>query len=262
MATAGVALSAQTPSAENDQVRTRQRISTMEAVLERAISNGADNVLRQVSTVMPDRPMLSGVPQVRGFRLEGYGVFFHVQVPELILPILWPFRQMVHETQNRAAALRLQELQRQVALMPTDERTRLQLQRALRDVELQLDPPTVRAAQPGRVNAASLVAGAPDQQPPGVDPKVVDDPEAAYTREVKEALITAMLENSQALAIGAEEYLTVAARSDEPRNALFPGDTVESSTWVVRVKGSDLAAFRAGTVSADEVRKRVRITEE
>ena len=68
----GVAVSAQAPQ-QNDaeQVRARQRIVTMEAVLARAVSNGAENVLRQLRNVMPDQPMLAGAPQARGFRLEG-----------------------------------------------------------------------------------------------------------------------------------------------------------------------------------------------
>ena len=88
-------------SKEDEQVKTRQRISTMEGVLERAVSNGAENMLRQVRTVMPDAPMLSGVPQVRGFRLDGYGVFFDVEVPALRLPVTWPLRYLIED--NRAA---------------------------------------------------------------------------------------------------------------------------------------------------------------
>ena len=86
---------AQAPSKEDEQVKARQRISTMEGVLERAVSNGAENMLRQVRTVMVDAPMLSGVPQVRGFRLDGYGVFFDVEVPALRLPLSWTLRYVV-----------------------------------------------------------------------------------------------------------------------------------------------------------------------
>ena len=53
-------------TAEAEQIRQRQRISLMEGVLERAVANGADNLLRQVKHVMPDVPMLTGAPEVRG----------------------------------------------------------------------------------------------------------------------------------------------------------------------------------------------------
>jgi hypothetical protein len=243
-----------------EQVQMRQRISTMEAILQRAVSNGADNVLRQVSTVMPDRPMLSGTPQVRGLRLDGYGMLFQVQVPQLILPIMWPFRQMVHDTQAVAAERMIQTLQREVATM-RDPDERVRLLRVIREMEAAFAATSARPDSRGRVNAAALVPGAPAQLPPSVDSAVVDDPEGAYTREVKEALITAMLENSQALAIGADEWLTIAARDDEPRNPLFPGDTIDFSTWVIRVKGSELAAVRSGALSMAEARKRVEVRE-
>src|SRR5687767_9909484 len=91
---------AQAPSpqqAQEEQIRARQRIATMEAVLQQAVSNGAGKVLRQVQTIMPDQPMLAGAPQARGFRLDGYGVFFDVEVPLLRLPILWPLRYVVRD---------------------------------------------------------------------------------------------------------------------------------------------------------------------
>src|SRR5262245_24778813 len=90
------AAGAQAPkSAELEQIKQRQRISLMEGVLERAVANGADNLLRQVKHVMPDVPMLTGAPAVRGFRLDGYGVFFDVEVPALRLPLAWTLRYVV-----------------------------------------------------------------------------------------------------------------------------------------------------------------------
>ena len=54
----------------------------MESVLESAVANGADSLMRAVRAVMPpDAMMLTGAPSVRGFRLEGYGLFFDVEVP-------------------------------------------------------------------------------------------------------------------------------------------------------------------------------------
>ena len=252
------------PPADSEQVRARQRVSTMEAVLARAVQNGADMVLRQVSNVMPDRPMLSGAPQVRGFRLDGYGVFFHVQVPTLVLPITWPIRQLVQESENRAATLTLQRMFAEVSTLEGRQAERLQ--QLIRELQLQLDASRPRGR--GRVAAATVSAGPTGQPvatlvlPSGVDPRVVDDPHAAYTEEVKSALITAMLENSQGLAIGADEWLIIAARDDQPRSPLLLGDTIDFSTWIMRVRGSDLAALRAGTITLADARSRVEIREE
>ena len=96
---AGSITFAQQPS-EVDQVKARQRISMMEGVLERAVSNGADNMVRQMKAVMADAPMLTGVPEVRGFRLDGYGVFFDVEVPALRLPVTWPLRYMFRDNRE------------------------------------------------------------------------------------------------------------------------------------------------------------------
>jgi hypothetical protein len=256
---------AQTPSArqgEAEQVRARQRISTMEAVLVRAVQNGADMVLRQVSDVMPDRPMLSGAPQVRGFRLDGYGVFFHVQVPTLVLPITWPIRQLVQESENRAVTMTLQRMFAEASTLEGRQADRIQ--QLIRELQLQLD--ASRPAVRNRVSAATVVAApaGPVVAPaaPGVDPRVVDDPHAAYTEEVKSALITAMLENSQGLPIGADEWLVIAARDDQPRSPLLLGDTIDFSTWIMRVRGSDLAALRSGTITLADARSRVEIRQE
>jgi hypothetical protein len=253
---AAVTASAQAPSpqAPEEQIRARQRIAMMEAVLERAVSNGAGSVLRQVQTVTSDQPMLAGAPQARGFRLDGYGVFFDVEVPLLRLPILYSLRAVVRD--NRDAARTVQQLQAAIRRIETSPADRLQLDMMLRQLELELAGRD--AASRGRsVSAANVLPGAPAAEPPPVNPDVVNDPEDAYTREVKTALIDAMLENSFALMLGADEWLTVAARDNAPRDPLIPGDTVDFSTWIFRVKGSVLEAFRSGRITLDEARKQV-----
>ena len=92
---------------------------------------------------------------------------------------------------------------------------------------------------------------------PQVDPAVVDDPNGAYTREVSAAIIDAMIENSGPLPVGDNEWLTVAARDNIRPDRLIPGDTSNISSIVFRIKGSDLAAFRAGRVTLEDTRKRV-----
>ena len=58
---------AQAPPPEVDPVKARQKISMMESVLESAVANGADSLMRQVRAVMPpDALMMTGAPSVRG----------------------------------------------------------------------------------------------------------------------------------------------------------------------------------------------------
>src|SRR4029453_9241990 len=86
---------AQVSQTEADQVRARQKISLMESVLESAVANGADILMRAVRAVMPpDALMLTGAPSARGFLLPGYGLFFDVEVPAFRRTIAWTVRKM------------------------------------------------------------------------------------------------------------------------------------------------------------------------
>jgi hypothetical protein len=103
------------------------------------------------------------------------------------------------------------------------------------------------------------VAESPAPRVP-VDQQGPEDPNEAYTAQVKSALIDTMLDDSHALAIGAEEFLTVAARDNQSRT--MPGsDPYETMTIIIRVKGRDLAEFRAGRISREEALKRVGVRE-
>ena len=70
-----------------------------------------------------------------------------------------------------------------------------------------------------------------------------------------------MIEHSGPIPIGADEWLTVAARDNVPRDALIPTDTTDTTSVIFRVKGSDLSAFRAGRVTLEETRKKVETRE-
>jgi len=257
--------SAQVSSPEVDQVRSRQKISMMESVLESAVANGADSLIRAVRAVMPpDALVLTGAPSARGFRLEGYGVFFDVEVPAFRRTMAWSLRQLVDENGLGAAAA-VNQLKAYIATVQ-DPRQRVNLDRALRRLELQVGPvgpaPVQQDASArtvaSTVSAQSVAAPAPAPAVQ-VDPQVVEDPNGAYTREVSVAIIDAMIENSGPLPVGDNEWLTVAARDNIRPDRLVPGDTSNISSIVFRIKGSDLAAFRAGRMSIEDTRTRVEV---
>ncbi len=265
MTLAIAAVPAQAQQNEADPVKARQRISMMEAVLERAVLNGADNVLRQIRNVMPDQPMLSGVPQVRGFRLDGYGVFFDVSLPPLALPIMWSMRYMLDD--NRAAnAATVAQLRAVIRSGELNPRERDRAEQLLSELEAQSGSQSRARASVPRINTAGtsaaqpLAAAVPPPAAP-VDRGIIDNPDQAYTQEVKAALLDAILENSGPMALGADEWLVVAARDNAPRDALIPGGTLDFSTVSFKVKGSDLAAFRGGRLTLEEARKKVEVTE-
>jgi hypothetical protein len=68
-----------------------------------------------------------------------------------------------------------------------------------------------------------------------------------------------MIENSGSLPVGENEWLTVAARDNIRPDRLVPGDTSNISSIVFRIKGSDLAAFRAGRMTLEDARTHVEV---
>lgn len=253
---------AQVSQTEADQVRARQKISLMESVLESAVANGADSLMRAVRAVMPpDALMLTGAPSARGFLLPGYGLFFDVEVPAFRRTIAWTLRQMVDDNGLGAAAA-VNQLKAYIATVQ-DPRQRAALDRALRRLELQVGPvgPVQQdaGARSGATTVSAQAVTLPAPAPPQVDPALIDDPNAAYTREVSATIIDAMIENSGPLPVGENEWLTVAARDNIRPDRLVPGDTSNISSIVFRIKGADLAAFRAGRMTLEEARTHVEV---
>jgi hypothetical protein len=249
--TAGAAAS-QVTAAEAEQIHLRQQMATMEIQLQQAIVHGADMVYAQFKSVFPDRPRFSDRPRVSGFILPGYGPVFTVDVPEYQVPILWEV--FMREAQLRNAAMELQRMKAQFSGTPPGvQRDRLAAAISQLEQQLGLRPEGGR----GGANADLLVPAGIT----GFEQKAVDDPATAYSREVKAALIDAMLTPSQ-LTIAADEWLTIVARSGMAPNQQSPGDSVENSKGLIRVKGSVLAAFRAGTITKEEALKQVEVKQQ
>ncbi len=270
--------SAQTAAAprqntEADQIRARQRIFIMEGVLEHAVQVGVDNLRRRLRAIVPDDALLQGgAPQVRGFRLDGYGVFFDVEVPALRQSLAWSIRT-INETGN-ALARDFAAMRAFMRAIP-DPRVQAEFERTLRRVQQQVSPapqaPALASAAPaGQVSAQTVGSQAitpqsvaPEPDIPAAaenDPALLNDPSDAYTEEVKAAVIDAMIENSGSLVLGDNEWLTVAARDNAPTAPFISGDPAVV-TLVLRIQGSDLSAFRAGQLTLEQVRSRVQIGE-
>lgn len=264
---AGVAAAQAPQGTDARQIRARQQIFVMEGALERAVELGVDNLRRRLRPVMPDDALLQGgAPQVRGFRLEGYGVFFDVEVPALRRSLAWSLRTM-----NETGLALARDLAQMRAFMQAiaDPRMRTEFDRMLQRIQRQMAPPVPPAppVAPGRVAAAQSQPVAAQALPPSdpvaappADTPAVMDPGEMYAQEVKAALIDAMIENSGALVLGADEWLTVAARDSAPGNALMPDDR-DVATLLLRIRGSDLAPFRAGRLTLEQVRARVAFSE-
>ena len=84
----------------------------------------------------------------------------------------------------------------------------------------------------------------------------MDDPRTFYAAELTNALIAAVLDQGSAVGIGANEWLTVAAR--ESLDFRFVPDD-PATTLIMRVKGSDLTALRDKRLTQEDARKRVEV---
>jgi hypothetical protein len=246
------AAGAQVSQAEAAQIHLRQQMATMETVLQQAIRHGADNVYAQFRSIIQDKPRL-GPSRVSGFTLPGYGPVFHVDVPMIQMPIL--FEVMLRDAQFRSAVGSLQQMQDQWSRMPPG-RERDQMMEAIIRLRQDLDAGNLRAPEPrGRSPLVPAGLALPIE-------KQDQDPESAYTREVKNALIDAMLTNSAGLTIGPDEWLTIVARDAVANDPQNPGASVDSSKFVMRVKGSVLSAFQSKSINKEEARKMVEETEQ
>ena len=269
----GVASAQTLTAADAEQVRSRQKIFMMEGVLERAVQLGVENLRRRVRAVMPDDALLQGsAPQVRGFRLDGYGVFFDVEVPSLRRSLAWSLRTM---NENAAVLGRDLAAMRAFVQAISDPRARAEFDRILQRVQRQIGPAgalertstqSAPASAAQSLPVAASTAGsvqttesAQPSQPPQLD-ATLTDPSQAYTDEVKASLIDAMIENSGALVLEANEWLSVAARDNAPSDPFMPGGQ-DATTLVIRIKGDDLNAFRAGCLTLEQVRTRVQVGE-
>ena len=267
--------------ARQSGVDARYKVRVMEGVLEKSVAQAALRLNEQLQRVSPDLIQLAGAAHARGYRLEGYGLFFDVEVPAAMRQTMgWTARVMRQQQQGVAEALG--SLKRLTGDL--DPKSRAEAERAMQQLELVVRPmPRLRGSSMsgapmggptgGGAMAASSSGEAPpppaDAAAPAAAPAVPDvppadamlwrNPDLAYEEQVREALIGAMLEWGALLPLGSDEWLTVAARDNQ--DVVMPGNAPDVVTIILRVKGSDLADRLAGRVPLEELRRRVEVTE-
>jgi hypothetical protein len=231
----------------------------MERLLEGAVEHGVTLIRDrfQKLTNAPADLLVTDNAHARGFRLEGYGVFFDVTAPSFeTSALVWSLRTL--DQNDLGVDTALKTLQDRVKGDPVSEQ-------ALKRLELQVGPVAVaRVANPavaGARNAAgSVAATSVDDPPPAVSPDdpMLVDPNEAYRMEVTQALKDAMLDHSTSLNIHADEWLTIAVRGNDDRPRLAPADS-DARTRVIRLRGADLAAYLARQITRDEALQRIEV---
>lgn len=211
MFVAGLVLALASPLSAQDkasQAELKAQIQIFEAVLQRAVLQGAEKLATQFNSPYAVLATTTDA-RARGVPLPS-GMFFDVQVP----PLLQTFTRYLSQVQRM--------------------------------------PPGGGANQGGGTNRVTATGvPVPDPMTP---PAVTMPPDRGYTELVVTALIDAMIDHSGPLSIKDDDYLTIAA--SEPPGPLSSLNN-QGETFLLSIKGSDLAAYRQQKISKDEARKRV-----
>ena len=245
---------------ERANAESRYQIGQMERVLEGAVEHGATITRDRLKSVLPpgDTLMNGENARARGFRLEGYGVFFDVIVPpfETETTLSWSIRTLDQNALGLDSALKVLESH-------VKSQGNTDLDQALRRVELQVNPAMLAAQSAPVVQGAGAATGSAaaanmDVPATPADP-ILNDPNEAYRTEVVAALKDALLDHSSSLGIGEQDWLTIAARANDDRPRLAPADS-DSRTRVIRLRGADLLAYLARQIPKEEALRRIEIT--
>ena len=259
------------------QVAARYQLAIMADVLERAVQQGARLMTRQLQGGMPQMLLIGGDARARGFRLEGFGIFFDVDVPAMRQSVMWSWRML--DLTGGGAAGAIEELKAHLKTV-TDPAERRTLDQAIRQLELQLGPSasvadSIRAENaPRREGQATVVAaprpqgrgpGRPVRRRAGRRPRrrvavMEQDPGEAYTVAVREALVDAMLRYSQSLALGrgrvAGGRRARSRRAGHRRRRSLRGDDDPAADQGRRPAGAARRAAHASTRRASASRSR------
>ena len=239
----------------SDQLR--YQIGMMERVLENAVEHGASVYRDRLQAIAPFQAMLLDNARVRGYRLDGYGLFFDIDVPSVETTLFSAFRTLDQNGLGVQSALN--QLKTYIQAQAANDAN---LQQALKRIELQVGP-TTSATSTAELSATAVggavvaPAAAPAAAPPAdANDPILTNPEEVFRAEVMQAIVDALLDHySAALGVEAGEWLTVGIRRNEIRPRI--GLDNNAQTVIARVRGSDLMAFRTGQLTRDDAIKRV-----
>jgi hypothetical protein len=188
-----------------------------------AVRFAAGRVAKDVQSRTNNTNFFAGEARAKGFTLDGFGVFVYVEVPTLDLTVTLMVDQREREAQRRSEDFK--------AI-------------GNRGAGGKDDP---------------VAKDAPITKEPSAKDTLQDiqDTGEKYRDAVKLALTDAMLDFSKNLELKPDEWLSIAARGNE--SALTPGEILQLTTTVLRVKGSDLADYLAGRLTKEQARLKVEV---
>jgi hypothetical protein len=246
--------------AVDEHVQMRFQISQLERVLEGAVEHGLTLFRQRFQAAMPSQLLITENARARGFRLDGYGMFFDVEVPGVEGTALAISLRTLDQNDlglDRA----LKEIRAALAAKGDAN-----LEQALKRIELQMSPFIAAGAAMPTPAGARIATGSTasvDTNASAVDPMVGDPFGFAlenFRTEIVTQLKDAMLQYSAPLALQDDEWLTIAARRTYDRPLIAPADS-DARTVIIRIRGGDLAAFRANRLSKEEALNKMEVRE-
>jgi hypothetical protein len=252
-------------SLTREQIDHIYHVRQMEQTLTQAVRTGVNSVAAQLQIAQPASLFATTDARTRGFDLEGYGVFFDVDVPAMMQSVLYLRQQMVDDLDTWRQRFRTTQNEdaRRIAL------SQVRRLEAMLGVPPQIGfPDAPQAAPQGLAVAATTeaimppsVTGAPPSAatPPATPvPSLPRDPRSAdeiYTDAIKNKVIDAILTFGGGLGVEDDQWLTVAART----TTAAPGQIDDSVSIFIRIKGADLTAFVQRKITKEEMIKRIEI---
>jgi len=232
----------------------RYQIGTMERVLENAVEHGASVWRDRLQALAPVQALLVENARVRGYRLEGYGLFFDIDVPSLETTLFTAMQTLDQNGLGLQSALN--QLRSYVQAQAANDPN---LQQALKRIELQLPAAVTTTAEVSNPRSAAGSAAFASSDRPSVDASdpILTSPAEVFRAEVMQSILDALLDHSAPLGLGPDEWLAVGVRRNEMRPRI--GLDTNAQTFIARVRGSDLTAFRAGQISREDAIKRVEV---
>ena len=205
--------------------RRRNQIQMMEGVLTRAVRSGAEDLARRMQSRDPSLMLFTGTARARGFVLEGYGVFFDVEIPALRPTVVWAARTLERDSTMANA---IDSLARALAAMPEGP-TRLRAEQAL---EAAFSSSALDRLS-GRRACRSRAPFKPQPQSRLSTTPTRPTPKPSRTRSSMRCSTTACRWISAPRNGSRSPRVTAKGR-------LTPDEIYDASTILIRVKGSDL----------------------
>lgn len=91
------------PSAEDQ--RRHDGMSILEGTLTGAVRSAAGKIAKELQTSTPNAMLFTGEARAKGFTLDGYGVFFYVEIPAVDLTVTLMVENIERDAQRRLDAV-------------------------------------------------------------------------------------------------------------------------------------------------------------